>query len=224
MWRALTASRGRDAVLARKRKFRLMACAFCRDAWQLLSDERSRTAVEAAEQFADRLIDEAALALAKSGAWGVLGPRREPARAEAAARLGRRPIDCGLADDAAGWVAHKDAEHAARRAEGNIRCMRVGAPDPSSIWDTCDLIRELFGNPLRPVACEPAWRTADVTALARAAYDERSMPSGRLDTARLALLADALEEAGCAEEAILSHLRGPGPHVRGCWALDLARA
>jgi hypothetical protein len=74
------------------------------------------------------------------------------------------------------------------------------------------------------VAFEPAWQTADVTALARAAYDERSLPSGRLDTARLALLADALEEAGCTEDAILSHLRGPGPHVRGCWALGLALA
>jgi len=37
----------------------------------------------------------------------------------------------------------------------------------------------------------------------------------------LAILADALEEAGCADTDILDHLRGPGPHVRGCWAVDL---
>jgi hypothetical protein len=44
--------------------------------------------------------------------------------------------------------------------------------------------------------------------------------SGHLDNARLAVLSDALEEAGC-DDAILSHLRSPGPHVRGCWAVDL---
>ena len=42
-----------------------------------------------------------------------------------------------------------------------------------------------------------------------------------LDPDRLAVLADALEEAGCDNADLLSHLRGPGPHVRGCWALDL---
>ena len=35
------------------------------------------------------------------------------------------------------------------------------------------------------------------------------------------ILGDALEEAGCADEALLAHCRGPGPHVRGCWAVDL---
>jgi hypothetical protein len=34
-------------------------------------------------------------------------------------------------------------------------------------------------------------------------------------------LGDALEEAGCSDEEILAHLRGPGPHVRGCWVVDL---
>ena len=53
------------------------------------------------------------------------------------------------------------------------------------------------------------------------AYDERLMPSGELDLGRLAVLSDALEEAGCTSAEILTHLRSPGPHVRGCWALDL---
>ena len=56
--------------------------------------------------------------------------------------------------------------------------------------------------------------------MARAAYEERFLPSGELDPARLSVLADALEEAG-AEGELLAHLRGPGPHVRGCWAVDL---
>ena len=51
-------------------------------------------------------------------------------------------------------------------------------------------------------------------ALARSVYDDR-----RFD--ELPILADALEEAGCTDPALLEHLRRPGPHVRGCWALDL---
>jgi hypothetical protein len=60
-----------------------------------------------------------------------------------------------------------------------------------------------------------------VLKLAQAAYDNRLLPSGLLDNGCLAILADALEEAGCTDADILSHLRGPGPHARGCWALDL---
>jgi hypothetical protein len=83
------------------------------------------------------------------------------------------------------------------------------------------LLREVVGNPFSPIALDPKWRTPPVLALSRAAYDARELPSGHLDPARLAVLSDALEEAGCTDESILSHLRSPGPHVRGCWALDL---
>jgi hypothetical protein len=84
-----------------------------------------------------------------------------------------------------------------------------------------DLLRDLFGNPFRPVALDPAWLTPTVQALAQAAYEERVLPSGELDLARLKVLADSLEEAGCSQAAVLDHLRGPGPHVLGCWAVDL---
>ena len=60
-----------------------------------------------------------------------------------------------------------------------------------------------------------------MVALARAAYDHRDLPAGTLDGTRLAVLADSLEEAGCASPDLLEHLRGPGRHVRGCWAVDL---
>jgi hypothetical protein len=53
------------------------------------------------------------------------------------------------------------------------------------------------------------------------AYEERQLPEGTLDSARLAVLADTLEDAGCTHAELLGHLRGPGPHVRGCWAVDL---
>jgi hypothetical protein len=68
------------------------------------------------------------------------------------------------------------------------------------------------------------WLTATVQALAQAAYNERSLPVGTLDLSRLAVLGDALEEAGCGDDTLLTHLRSPGPHVRGCWALDLVLA
>jgi hypothetical protein len=60
-----------------------------------------------------------------------------------------------------------------------------------------------------------------VVRLAQAAYEERQMPAGTLDNTRLAVLADALEEAGCDNADILAHCRSGGEHVRGCWVVDL---
>jgi hypothetical protein len=74
------------------------------------------------------------------------------------------------------------------------------------------LVREVFGNPFRPVAPEPGWRTETVLGLARAAY------AGASEV--LPLLADALEKAGCDSAEVLAHCRGPGSHVRGCWVVD----
>jgi hypothetical protein len=79
----------------------------------------------------------------------------------------------------------------------------------------------IFGNPFRPVSVEPAWLTPTVIKLAAVAYEERTLPSGELDSARLAVLTDALEEAGCTDTDILGHCRSEGPHVRGCWVIDL---
>jgi hypothetical protein len=83
------------------------------------------------------------------------------------------------------------------------------------------VLRCIVGNPSCPASLGLAWLTPDVTSLAEAAYEQRILPVGELDPARLAVLADALEDAGCTDAAILTHLRSPGPHVRGCWALDL---
>jgi hypothetical protein len=84
-------------------------------------------------------------------------------------------------------------------------------------------VRDIF-NPFRPAPLEPsvvAWNDAIVVRLAQIAHDDRHLPAGRLDLTRLAVVTDALEEAGCKDADILGHLRGPGPHVRGCWAVDL---
>jgi hypothetical protein len=84
------------------------------------------------------------------------------------------------------------------------------------------IIRDIFGNPFRPITFFPAWRTPTVLALATAAYEHRLLPSGHLDLDRLAVLADALEESGCTDAPLLEHLRaGPGPHYRGCFAVDM---
>jgi hypothetical protein len=78
----------------------------------------------------------------------------------------------------------------------------------------CNLIRDIFGNPFRPVAVDARWRTAAAVGLAASIYEDRAFD-------RLPILADALEEAGCDNDAILAHCRGDGPHVRGCWVVDL---
>jgi hypothetical protein len=86
------------------------------------------------------------------------------------------------------------------------------------------LLRDIVGNPFQPVVFNPAWRTPDVMSIAQSGYLERLLPAGLLDIVRLAVLADALEDAGCNDAVILNHLRGPAPHVRGCWAVDLLLA
>jgi hypothetical protein len=89
-----------------------------------------------------------------------------------------------------------------------------------------DLLRDLFGSlPFRgPPTIDPRWlrwNDGTVQRLAESAYQERTLPDGRLDHARLAILADALEEAGCTDRDILAHLRQQGAiHVVGCWAID----
>jgi hypothetical protein len=87
----------------------------------------------------------------------------------------------------------------------------------------CEFVRDIF-NPFRSVTINPsvlAWNDGVVVRLAQAAYEQRSMTEGTLDNGLLAILADALEEAGCTDTDLLGHLRGPGPHVRGCWPVDL---
>jgi hypothetical protein len=77
-----------------------------------------------------------------------------------------------------------------------------------------DLVRDIFGNPFRKVKFSPSWRTDTAMSLARAMYESR-------DFSAMPILADALQDAGCDNDDILVHCRGPGPHVRGCWVVDL---
>jgi hypothetical protein len=77
-----------------------------------------------------------------------------------------------------------------------------------------DLLRDLLGNPFRPVDCVPEWRTDTALALARGMY-------ASCDFSAMPILADALQDAGCENAAVLDHCRGSGPHYRGCWVVDL---
>jgi hypothetical protein len=75
------------------------------------------------------------------------------------------------------------------------------------------VIRDIFGNPYRPVSIDPRWLTSTVIDLATAIYTEKAFD-------RLPALADALTDAGCDDEQVLGHCRSAGPHVRGCWVVD----
>jgi hypothetical protein len=183
------------------RKLRLFACACCRRIWPLLAYEQSRAVVEASEQAADGLLSPVGLRERYTAASIVnSGPRPEgelvAARA-AASTASVYPLNV---------IGHALA--VARAGEGR---------------EQSRLLRCVFGNPFRPAAIAPAWLAwngGTVTRLAELAYQERELPAGHLSPARLALVADALEDAGCGEAEILGHLREPGPHVRGCWVVD----
>jgi hypothetical protein len=123
------------------------------------------------------------------------------------------------------WLPHRAilAPYAVLRASG---CgSPEGIPDPAEEAVQAALLHDIFDNPFRPKhALNPAWvswQGGIVKNLAEAAYEERSLPDGTFDQERLAVLADALEDAGCENTSLLLHLRSEGPHVRGCWALDL---
>jgi len=73
---------------------------------------------------------------------------------------------------------------------------------------------DVFGHRFRRVAFDQCWRTEAVVGLARGMYESR-------DFGPMPVLADALEDAGCADADVLAHCRGDGPHVRGCWVVDL---
>jgi hypothetical protein len=176
---------------ASDRKLRLFACACVQRL--SLPDERIGAVVRTSEFYAD----------AKAG-WNELSAARRMARVIAREAM-QRPGQVGYGAGPVAWVeatAHPSAWVAAGRV---------------ALIGRSDLVRDIFGNPFRPVALDPAWlRWNDglVARLAQSIYDRRSF-------ADLPVLADAVEEAGCAEPDTLGHCRGGGEHVRGCWPVDL---
>jgi hypothetical protein len=191
------------------RKRRLFACACARRVWRNFPNDDGRRAVEVAERYADGQARKADLKQAQEGMTRASAtlfrddPHNIPVRfAVSAAYCATK---AGVSSEMVFTVA-LEANQSAGNRDGVVQAR---------------LFRCVFGNPFRPASAGPSWLTSTVEPLAQAAYAERDLPSGELVPERLAVLADALEEAGCDNADLLGHLRGPGPHVRGCWALDL---
>jgi hypothetical protein len=205
---------------ASDRKLRLFAVSCCRRIWAFLLDSRSRESLEVSERYADGLANREQLARAWEAAMAaarVLG--HPPAYAVASVTSSGDPSSTtsSTAARAAGpsgippWEVRATAEFQAERAI------------------QANLLRDIFSNPFQPPPVrDPTWLTWNnglVQRLAQVAYDDRLLPSGLLDPTHLAVLSDALLDAGCsADHELLAHLRGPGPHVRGCWAVDCLTA
>jgi hypothetical protein len=128
-----------------------------------------------------------------------------------------------------GYIANSlgnyDALSGVRGIAGATQFRPTGLPSgpvigqPEALAAQCRIIRDIFGNPFRPVAFSPEWRTDTAVSLARTMYESR-------DFSAMPILADALQDAGCDEEELLGHCRGHGRdtsanHVRGCWVVDL---
>jgi hypothetical protein len=183
-----------------ERKVRLFACACGRRGWDRLADERSREAVRAAEGFADGAVTEGQLQRAEDAAWQVVarGPEKTPAEYAAV-----------VAWQAAFHIANADMRHFVRQV------LRASA-GAAARRDLAALLREVFGNPFRPVTVDPSWLEGNrgwAVRIARTIYEERRFGD-------LPVLADALAEAGCEAPDVLAHCRDRRGHVRGCWVVD----
>jgi hypothetical protein len=190
------------------RKLRLFACACCRRVQHLLTGEDSRIAVDVAERHADGLATDEALIQA-TGRLEIVAPQGRPyPNAPAYYATWYHAPDVAAS---AALAAVEAIEYAAGDADGE-RAAQVAS------------LRDIFGNPFRPVTLDPAWQSwhaGIIVRLARAVYEDRVLPAGTFRPDRVAVLADALEEAGCQGADILGHCRRAGPHIRGCWLVDL---
>ncbi len=175
------------------RRLRLFACAWCRCHCFEQLDQRCQDIVQVGESFADGLVREIKRHLADQVAWWAMLTATRKRDWEKLRAIG-------------------EARKTVATAKDRIVCIKqyYSAVEKKR---QCDLLRDIFNNPFRPITLEPSWLTPTVTALAQQIYDYRAFD-------RLPILADSLVKSGCDNQGILDHLRGPGPHVRGCWVVD----
>jgi hypothetical protein len=203
-------------ICTRKLLFFTLNC--CRLAWPIIVDERSRQAIEIAEQHLIGLATDEALSSAKQAAKDSCDEAyaREENRPEGSfsrdqyseslgAAIAARALLLGYTENVVGKVRDGLVFAGVFQSRGEV---------DSLLAEMTHALRDIFGNPFRPVPFDPAWLTSDVLLLARGIYEERAFD-------RMPILADALQDAGCDNEEVLDHCRGPGPHVRGCWVVDL---
>jgi hypothetical protein len=175
---------------ASDRKLRLFACACARAIWDLLEDERARQAVEAGERYADGLTTAEELGVASERAWEAVDACPSEANYSAQSTVEISTYDAAV----------DGARHASL--------------DGVQLKTQCGLLREIFGNPFRPMTTDPSWLTPEVIALARVIYEERAF-------GRMRELADALQKARCPDADLLAHCGQESDHIRGCWVVDL---
>jgi hypothetical protein len=218
---------------ASARKLRLFAVACCRRVSHRIRQPVGRQAVEVAEKFADGLARKRELKAAQLAAAQAADfpAKRQAFQVSAAAWA------AAYAADADAFAAAEEASGAAREASlsrAELQCrsrMKVTwPPDPEqvraraeAVWGResraqCALLREIFGPlPFREIHLPPSWlkwNSCTIPKLARSIYEGGVFGD-------LPVLADALEEAGCTDEGVLTHWREGGGHARGCWVLDL---
>ncbi|QEL16563.1 hypothetical protein [Limnoglobus roseus] len=201
------------------RKARLLAVACCRRVWDVMIDDRCRRAVELAERSADELVDESVLDRASGEAGEAYEECLDHWEMDQVGAWPEGPPRFG-------WEAHEYACSAASYVSNTPRVrdedliqvfkdtLRSAPAESDEGPHYCNLIRDVLGNPFHPVAFNRTWLTSTVVSLAEGIYADRAFD-------RLPILADALQDAGCENEDILAHCRGDGPHVRGCWVVDL---
>jgi len=201
------------------RKLRLFIFGCGRRVWHRLIDERSQKAVTVGERFVE---GKATQEEREAAMTAVLRDRQEAAEADSP--------DSGAVDIAVASVSADMAAGVALAVEGSYRQAYndlipsiTEDADLDSVWGAgvkeakpslVQTLRDIFGNPFRPVSLDPGWLTSTVQNLATAIYTHRAFD-------RLPILADALEDAGCTNADILTHCRQPGEHCRGCWVVDL---
>jgi hypothetical protein len=201
------------------RKFRLAAVGCARRAWDQLTPAH-REAIAVAERYADGEATFTAMRIARRGCPRYYRAQIEPRRLDPAYRDARQALS-EMAFNLLG-VASSAAMLESPYAHGGGMWKKQGKEK----WEReslalCRVIRDIFGNPFRPTpAVAPAWLAWNdgcIVKMAEVVYDERAFD-------RLPILADALEEAGCADGDLLNHCREPGEHVRGCLVVDLLLA
>jgi hypothetical protein len=212
------------------RKLRLFAVACCRCSRQLLLNATLRQAVDVAERFADGQVTAEELAAAYEQANEIA---RELYDGESEREIRRWAEAVAVLNATNPFTEPWRAASAAGDAVWQIR---RAAPHRNVDPRLVALLRDIFGNPFRPLNPEwimadvaesirslpqfanlrfdPAWLTSDVVGLARGIYEDRAFD-------RMPILADALQDAGCNNDDVLAHCREPNEHVRGCWVVDL---
>ena len=212
------------------RKARFCMLAWCRRAEHTFYQSEAAFALNAIEQWTDGLItkEEYLNSWKRAGLRApfyitLIGGLWAPHGCVICATTQEVPISLesvlGASAGAAWELGRRSAElsrdESLSDAEGDdlydVIVLRVGTEE---IAIQANLLRDILGNPFRPVIFDPAWRTATVSSFAERIYADRAF-------ADLPILADALEDAGCTSADVLEHCRRPGEHARGCWVVDL---